>query len=113
MNGECGDDGAAQDGPKWSVGSKSSAYSEGDETAGRVVRRYTHRHAVSRHDFDVKAAHLAAQLGEHVVSGVTLHPVQSTAVDRDNRALHVNEFVFAQCPSMTRQRKKSKTGSKA
>jgi hypothetical protein len=52
--------------------------------------------AVARNDLDAKAAHAAAQLRQHFVAGVALHAVQSTRVHGDDRALHVDQIVFAQ-----------------
>ena len=80
---------AARNGSKWSVDSMSSAHGEGDEAARRIIGRDTLDHAVVRCDFNLEAAHLAAELGGHVISGVTLHPVRSAPADCDNCALHV------------------------
>src|SRR5262249_7644636 len=68
----------------------------GDDAATRIVRRDADGHAVTRHDFDAKAAHAAAELREHFVAGVALHAVQPAAVDSHDRALHINEVILAQ-----------------
>ena len=72
------------------------ASAEGDDAPDRVVRRNAHSHAVPRHHLDSKAAHPAAQLGKHLVSLVALHAIKPAAVDRHDRALHVNQIILAQ-----------------
>src|SRR3954468_2527325 len=46
----------------------------GDPTAVQVVRAQLHVHLVARKDADVVLSHLSGDGGEHVVSGVELHP---------------------------------------
>jgi hypothetical protein len=70
--------------------------SERDDAADRVVWRYADRHAVARNNLDSKAAHAAAQLRQHLVTGVALHAVQPTRVNRNHGSLHVDQIVFAQ-----------------
>ena len=74
------------------VNSKSwfLASAEGNDAPDRIVRRDANGHAISRHHLDSKTAHAAAQLGKHLVSLVTLHAVKTAAVNRHDRALHVN-----------------------
>jgi hypothetical protein len=48
----------------------------------------------------MRAAHSAAELGQHLMAGVTLHAVEPAAVDRDYGALHVNQIVLAQSASI-------------
>ena len=69
---------------------------EGDDAAYRVVGGYTHGHAITWNNFDPEAAHAAAQLREHFVSGITLHAIEPTRMDRHYGALHVYQIVFAQ-----------------
>ena len=69
---------------------------EGNDAADRIVRRYANGHAISGNNLDSEAAHPAAQLGKHFMSGVALHAVKPAAVDRYDCALHVNEIVLAQ-----------------
>jgi len=73
-----------------------SASAEGDDAANRIVRRDANRHAIPRHHFDSKAAHPAAELCQHFVSLVALHAIQPAAMDRHDRALHVNQIILAQ-----------------
>ena len=65
--------------------------------AGGAVRRTAaNGHAIAGHDLDSEAAHAAAQLGEHFVPRVALHPVQPSRVNGDHGPLHVYQIVFAQ-----------------
>jgi len=70
--------------------------SEGDDAAHRVVRGHANGHTIAWDNLDSKSPHPAAQLGEHLVSGITLHAVKPARVDRDNGPLHINQIVFAQ-----------------
>ena len=72
------------------------ASAEGDDASDRIVRGNPDRHAISRHHLDSKAAHAAAQLSKHLVSLVALHTVKPAAVNRYDRALHVNQIILAQ-----------------
>jgi hypothetical protein len=45
---------------------------------------------------DPEAAHTAAQLREYLVALIALHTVEPAAVNRHDRALHVNQIVLAQ-----------------
>ena len=76
------------------------ACAEGDDAPDRVVRRDADGDAVTRDDLDAEAAHPAAELGEHLVSGVALHTVKPAAVNRHDGALHVDEIVLAQTPAI-------------
>ncbi len=76
--------------------SRGLSGAEGDDAADGVVRRHTDGDPVTRNDLDSKAAHPAAQLREHFVARIALHAVKPTRVDRDDRALHINQIVFAQ-----------------
>src|SRR3954451_7518861 len=51
-----------------------SAVPVGDPTAVQVVRAQLHLHLVPREDADVVLSHLSGDGGEHVMSGVELHP---------------------------------------
>ena len=73
---------------------------ECDDAADRVVRGHAHCDAIARHDLDAEAAHPAAELGEHLVSGVTLHAVETATMNRHDRALHVDEIVLTQTASI-------------
>jgi hypothetical protein len=75
---------------------RNLASAEGDDAANRIVGRYAYRDAISGHHLDSKAAHPAAQLGKHLVALVALHSIQPTAMDRHNRALHVDQIILAQ-----------------
>ena len=72
---------------------------ESDNAPDRIVRRDANRHSISGDDFDPKAAHPAAELGEHLVSGIALHSVKATAMHSDDGTLHVDEVVLAQSAS--------------
>src|SRR6185295_8664019 len=66
------------------------ARSEGDDAPDRIVRRDADGHSISWNHLDAEAAHSTAQLGQHFVAGVALHAIESAAVHRNHRALHVN-----------------------
>ena len=72
------------------------AGSERDDAPHRIVRRDANCHAIAWNDFDAEAAHAAAELREHFMSGVALHTVEPAAVHRHDSALHVDEIVLAQ-----------------
>src|SRR5262252_8125219 len=72
------------------------ARAEGDDAADRVVRRNADGYAIARNHLDPEAAHAAAELGQYFVAGITLHTVETAAVDRHDCALHINEVVLAQ-----------------
>ena len=72
------------------------AGAEGDDAPDRIVRRHADGHAISRNHLDAEAAHTAAELGEHLMAGVTLHAVEPAAVYGHDCALHVDEIVLAQ-----------------
>jgi hypothetical protein len=72
------------------------ARAEGNDAPDRIVRRDADGHAISGDDLDAEAAHSAAELGEHLMSGVTLHAVKPAAVHRNDGALHIDEIVLAQ-----------------
>jgi hypothetical protein len=73
---------------------------EGNDASDGIVRRNTDGHAISRDNFDAEAAHSAAELGEYFVAGVALHAVETAAVNRHDRPLHVDEIVLAQTASI-------------
>ena len=75
------------------------AGAERDDAADRVVRGNPNRDAVAGNHFDAKAAHTAAQLGEHFMPGVALNSIKPSAVHRHYRSLHVDQIVFAQTGS--------------
>jgi hypothetical protein len=72
------------------------ASAEGDDAPDRIVRRYANGHAIPRNYLDSKAAHAAAQLRKHLVTLVALNPIKTAAVNRHDRALHVNQIILAQ-----------------
>jgi hypothetical protein len=78
------------------IASCGSAGAEGDDAPDRVVRGNSDGYAIARHHFYAEAAHPAAQLGEYLVTGVTLNPVEAAAVDCHDRSLHINQVVLAQ-----------------
>ena len=63
---------------------------ECDDAANRIVRRNAHGHAIARNHLDAKAAHPAAQLSEHLMPGVALNSIKTSAVHRHHRSLHVD-----------------------
>jgi hypothetical protein len=72
---------------------------ERDDAANRIVGRNTDRHTVAWDHLDAKAAHPPAQLGQDLVPGLALHPVEPPAVHSHHRSLHVDQIVFAQTGS--------------
>jgi hypothetical protein len=72
------------------------ASTEGDDAPDWIVRGNADRDAISRDNLDAEAAHAPAQLGQHLVAGVTLHAVETAAVNRHHGTLHVNQIVLAQ-----------------
>jgi hypothetical protein len=78
------------------IASCVSAGAEGDDAPDRVVRGNSNGHSIARHHFYAEAAHSAAQLGEYLVTGVTLNPVEAAAMDCHDRSLHINQVVLAQ-----------------
>ena len=75
------------------------ACAERDDAPDRIVRRHADGHSISRDDFDAKASHATAELGQHFVAGVALNPVKATAVNGHYRTLHVDEIVLTQTAS--------------
>ena len=69
---------------------------ESDDSPNGIVGRDADRHAITGDDFDAEPAHPAAQLREHFVARIDLHPIQPAGVHRDHGALHVDQIVFAQ-----------------
>jgi hypothetical protein len=69
---------------------------EGDDAADRIVWRHANGHAITWNNFDPEAAHTAAQLCEHFVSRVALHPVKAARMNGHHGALHVDQIVFTQ-----------------
>jgi hypothetical protein len=63
---------------------------EGDDAPDGIIWRNTDRYAIAGNDFDTKAAHPAAQLREYFVPGITLNAIETSAVHRHHRSLHVN-----------------------
>jgi hypothetical protein len=72
------------------------ASSEGDDAADGVVGGNANGDAIARHYLDSEAAHSAAQLGKHLVTLIALHTIQTAAVNRHDRALHVYQIILAQ-----------------
>ena len=76
------------------------ACAEGDDASNRIVRRDADGDSVTRHDLDAESPHATAELSEHLVAGVALHAVKTSAVHRHDRALHVDKIVLAQTPAV-------------
>jgi hypothetical protein len=72
------------------------ASSEGDDASDGVVGGDSNCDSIAWHHLDSEAAHAAAQLGKYLVALVTLHSIKSAAVNRHDRALHVNQIILAQ-----------------
>jgi hypothetical protein len=73
-----------------------SASAEGDDAANGIVRGDADGDAIPWNHLDPEAAHAAAQLREYFVALIALHTVEPAAVNRHDRALHVNQIVLAQ-----------------
>jgi len=73
-----------------------SASAEGDDAADGIVRRNADGHAVSGNHLDPEAAHAAAQLRKHLMALITLDAVETSAVYRHDRTLHINQIALAQ-----------------
>jgi hypothetical protein len=84
----------------WSPNSIWLACAERDDAPDRIVRGNAHGYPIAWNHLDAKAAHTAAQLRQHFMSGVALHAVKTAAMDRHDRALHVNQIVLAQSASI-------------
>src|SRR5258708_24684083 len=74
----------------------NSASAEGDDAADGIVGRDANRHPVPWNHLDPEAAHPAAQLCEYLVTLVALNAIKTSAVDRHDRTLHINQIVLAQ-----------------
>ena len=87
----------------WGMGfwgqASTLASAERDDAANRIVRRNTDGHPVSRHHFDAESPHPTAQLGQHFMARIYLHPIQTAAVNGDHGALDINQVVLAQMRS--------------
>jgi hypothetical protein len=81
-------------------GNSKLACAEGDDAADWIVRRNADGDPVAGHDLDSKSAHTPAELREHFVAGIRLHPVQPAAVDGDNGALDIDQIVLTQTFSL-------------
>ena len=69
---------------------------ESYDAANRVIGGNPDGDPVPRDYLDAKAAHPAAQLGQHFVAGITLDTVEAAAVHRHDRALNVYQVVLTQ-----------------
>ena len=69
---------------------------ERDDPSNWIVGRDADRHAITGDNLDAEPAHPAAQLREHFVARIDLHPIQPAGVHRHHGALHVDQIVFAQ-----------------
>ena len=65
-----------------------------DATAGEVVGRKLHDHSVVRQDADVVHAHLAADVGKHLVAVVELNTEHRVRQGLKNRSLELDCSVF-------------------
>jgi hypothetical protein len=72
------------------------ASAEGDDASDGVVRGDSNGDSIAWHHLDSKAAHTAAQLSKYLVALVTLHAIEPAAMNRHDRALHVNQIILAQ-----------------
>src|SRR6478735_1192043 len=61
-----------------------------DATAGQVVGRQLHDHAILRQDADVVLPHLAADVGEHAVPVLQLHPKHGVGEGFDHPTLDLD-----------------------
>jgi hypothetical protein len=75
------------------------ACAEGDDAPDGIIWRDPNGYSIARNHLDAKAAHSAAELGQHFVAGIALYAVKTAAVHRDHGALHVNEIILAQSAS--------------
>ena len=69
---------------------------ERNDSADRIVRGHADGDSVTRHDFDAKAPHAAAQLRQHFMAGVALNSIQAARMNGHDRSLHVDKIVLAQ-----------------
>ena len=69
---------------------------EGDDAAHRIIGRHANGDAVAGDNFDAEPPHAAAQLGQHLVALIALHPVQAATMDSDHGALNIDEIVLTQ-----------------
>ena len=69
---------------------------EGDDAPDRIVRGDAHGDAITGDDLDSEAAHPSAQLGEDLMTGITLDSIQPPGMHRYHRSLHIYQIVFAQ-----------------
>ena len=72
------------------------ACAECDDAPDGIVRRDADGHPIAGNDFDTEAAHAAAELGQHFVARIALHPIKPATVHSDDGALHVNKIILAQ-----------------
>ena len=72
------------------------ASAERDDAPDGIVGRNAHGHAIAGDNLDPESAHAAAQLRQDLVPLVALHAVEAAAMDRDHRALHINQIILAQ-----------------
>ena len=72
------------------------ASAERDDAANGVVGGDADGDTIAWDNLDSEAAHPAAQLGEYLVASVALDAIKTPGMDRDDRALHINQIVFAQ-----------------
>lgn len=78
------------------AGNPALARSKRNYSSHRVVRRNANRDTVAWNNLYTEAPHAAAQLCQDLLSGITLHAVQSAAVYRLDGSLHIDQIVFAQ-----------------
>src|SRR5688572_1165779 len=65
------------------------ACAECDDAADWIVGRNPDGHAVAWNNLDTKTAHTAAQLREHLMPGIALNAVETSAMYCHHRSLHV------------------------
>ena len=66
------------------------ACTERDDAPDRIVRGNSHGYPIAWNHLDAEAAHTPAQLGQHFMTSIALHAIQSTAMHRDDSPLHIN-----------------------
>src|SRR6516165_3080566 len=72
----------------------------GDPAPGQVVRRQLDLHAVARQDPDEVHPHLAADVREHLVAVLELHPEHRVGQRLDHRSLDLDRVFFGHRPRL-------------
>src|SRR5947199_749068 len=72
----------------------------GDPAPGQVVRRQLDLHAIARQDPDEVHPHLAADVREHLVAVLELHPEHRVGQRLDHRSLDLDRVLFGHRPRL-------------